>query len=206
MHEQCLLAHECNVAFEQYRINSARKVRGWYITSEAVLIPYIVDYHNLLKHDRSHLGTRPIIQTMHDSENTPRNNPFLQNRLSEFYQALIHQTWWKADLREINLMHGFSYGMASASAQRNRLATAVAVRKWSWKYCKDSYMNAFNKPYPLAKRSSAHPDTDCLAASNGVTHYTHYCIKHCITSLLHHTVLYILQGPQQCPCPFQHLL
>ena len=65
------------------------------------------------------------------------------------------------------MLYGFLYGMASASIGRNRLAKVVPVRKWSWKYHKDSYMNAFVHFYPTpAKLVSTHPNTNCLAALN----------------------------------------
>ena len=40
------------------------------------------------------------------------------------------------------MLYAFSYGMASASVRRSRLAKAAPV----WKYHKDSSTNAFNKP------------------------------------------------------------
>jgi len=47
------------------------------------------------------------------------------------------------------MLHGFSYGMASASARRrSRLVKAVPVREISKveKIAKRAYKNAFNKP------------------------------------------------------------
>ena len=98
-----------------------------------------------------------------------------QNRLSELYQALI-RTLQTCVCQEINLKHavlyGFSYGIASTSVRRSRLAKAVVVQKWSWKYDEDSYMNAFDKPHSSLSHASKHwqhtPQTDCLAALNGV--------------------------------------
>jgi len=46
------------------------------------------------------------------------------------------------------------------------------IRLFQNKYHKESYMNAFNKPCSFlshtSKLGNAHPNTDCLAASNGV--------------------------------------
>jgi len=61
------------------------------------------------------------------------------------------------------MLYGFSYGMASASARRSRLAKA----------CKESYKNAFNKPcsflsHTIKFGNAARPNTDCLAAANGI--------------------------------------
>ena len=52
------------------------------------------------------------------------------------------------------MLYSFSYGMASASARKSRLAKAVSVRKWNWKYCKDSYMNAINKLCSIISHAS----------------------------------------------------
>ena len=111
----------------------------------------------------------------HGEESTPRNNPL--------FTEYTFWAVWSFNMMEINLcmpgnksiarnVYGFSYGTASASVRRSRLAKAALVRKWNWKYHKDSYMNAFNKPCSFlshtSKLSSARPITNCLAASNGV--------------------------------------
>jgi len=50
-----------------------------------------------------------------------------------------------------------------------RFGTVSINQVTNWKYGKDSYINVFNKFYPIpAKLNSARPNTDFLFASNGV--------------------------------------
>ena len=58
------------------------------------------------------------------------------------------------------MLYGFSYGMASASPRRSRLAKAVPVQK----NITDSYLNAFNKPCSFLSHTSKTPlVAHCLA-------------------------------------------
>ena len=50
-----------------------------------------------------------------------------QNRLSGLHQALIHKTKLVETNLKCAVLYGFSYGMASASVRRSRLATAALV-------------------------------------------------------------------------------
>jgi len=65
---------------------------------------------------------------------------------------------------EVQVLYGFLYGMASASAR------LFLFKNGSWKYYKDSYMNVINKPCLFLSHTigSTRPNTNCLAVLNGI--------------------------------------